>query len=89
MLCISIVFSATTLPPTGGKFFYSDLREGEIYGMHYIDLLVGSDNKHFQVVAASDMYNVGLISVKCSMAVCYVGDKYNSSASTTSNVKDY
>ena len=29
------------LPPLGGKFFYSDIRSGAIYGMHYIDVLVG------------------------------------------------
>ena len=40
-------------PPQGGKFFYSDLRSSWIYGMHYIDVLIGSPQKHFQLALSS------------------------------------
>ena len=37
------------LPESDGNFFYADLRQGKVYGMHFIDVLVGSNKQHFQL----------------------------------------
>ena len=31
-------------PDLNGKFFYADLREGLVYGMSLIDVLIGSES---------------------------------------------
>ena len=89
LLIISTFFifvnaQANALPPRGGKFFYADLRQGKVYGMHYIDVLLGQNQQHFQLALNSEQYTLGVISVDCPNAICYVSDKYDSSLSSTS-----
>jgi hypothetical protein len=39
--CLFGVYNAKDLPPTDGKYFYADLRQGSTFGMHYLDSIVG------------------------------------------------
>jgi hypothetical protein len=89
-LLIILAFSAlvnaqaNALPPRDGKFFYADLRQGKVYGMHYIDVLLGTNHQHFQLALNSEQYTLGVISTECPNHICYVSDKYDSSLSTSS-----
>ena len=47
-MCVNLAFSYPNVKPDlNGKFFYADLREGVVYGMSLIDVLIGSKNQHF------------------------------------------
>ena len=78
-------------PPVGGKFFYADMRTAETYGMHYIDVLVGSDQQHLQLALMSDQFTSGLVSVDCTMhgVLCEVPQKYNPGSSTSAQPLGY
>jgi len=52
--------------------------------MHYIDVLVGTNQQHFQLALNSEQYTLGVISIDCPNNICYVSDKYDSSLSTSS-----
>jgi hypothetical protein len=40
---LNVVFTYPNMKPDlNGKFFYADLREGVVYGMSMIDVLIGS-----------------------------------------------
>ena len=49
-------------PDLNGKFFYADLREGVVYGMSLIDVLIGSKNQHFQLAFTSSESTLGVVS---------------------------
>jgi hypothetical protein len=65
---------ANLKPPVGGQFFYADMRTAETYGMHYIDVLVGSDRQNLQLGLMSDQFTSGVVSTDCTMqgALCEV-----------------
>jgi len=78
-------------PPVGGQFFYADMRTAETYGMHYIDVLVGSDHQHLQLALMSDQFTSGLVSSDCTMqgALCEVPHKYNTKSSDSARPLGY
>ena len=80
---IAIVSCAAQTPPLGGKFFYSDLRSGWVYGMHFIDVLIGFPEKHFQLALSTEEYTAGVVGVACSASRCYVADRFDHSLSQT------
>jgi len=85
LLIITTVLSYPNIKPDlNGKFFYADLREGLVYGMSLVDVLIGSENKHFQLAFTSSESTLGVISSECDNFVCYVQDKYDPSESKTS-----
>lgn len=73
-LIASVQSYANLKPPVGGKFFYADMRTAETYGMHYVDVLVGSDHQHLQLALMSDQFTSTLVSSDCMMggALCAV-----------------
>jgi uncharacterized protein YukJ len=52
--------------------------------MHYIDVLVGTNEQHYQLALNSEQDTLGVISKDCPNNICYVSDKYDSSLSTMS-----
>ena len=61
LFTVSMLFSSTHAyanpkPPLGGKYFYADLNKADTYGLHSVNLDLGSNNETLKLSISTDQY---------------------------------
>jgi len=81
LLCTAAnyVSNAFDLPPLDGHFFYADFTASGPYGMHQMQLGVGSQQQVFDVLVTTSQYQLALITTNCRQYICNVPDKIDTS----------
>ena len=90
LMTVSMLFSSTQAyanpkPPLTGKYFYADIKKAETYGLHYVEMNLGSNNVKMSMSISSDQFMTGVFETTCVMdgATCQVPTLWDYSASTT------
>ena len=87
---LNISFSNQILPPTDGRFFYSDIYNGEEYGSLYVEALYGRERcaidapdicwgkpKKMKLSISTSESQIGLWTKRCPEKYCNVIPKEN------------
>lgn len=91
-LCAAAILSTASgysniKPPLSGKFFYADLNQAEYFGMHYVNMQLGSEKTQLHLSLSSDQSMTGVYDNACSYdfgrTLCNVPATYNPVESTT------
>jgi len=66
------------MPPTTGKFFYTDFLAEGVHGVHYIDLLIGDKKREYHKFSVSTSEReIGIYTTKCPLSQCNVTNRWN------------
>ena len=70
-----------------GKFFYADLARAEYYGLHYVEMELGSDGQKMQLSLDSGQFYTGVFEDICTVAAaggaCQIKNLWDYKKSTT------
>lgn len=57
------------MPPTTGKFFYTDFLSEGIHGVHYIDFLIGNKSREYHKFSVSTSeHEIGVYTTRCPIS---------------------
>ena len=61
------------MPPSTGKFFYTDFMSEDVHGVHYIDFLIGNKSREYHKLSVSTSeHEVGIYTTQCPLSYCNV-----------------